>query len=240
MRYGIFGDIHSNLEALEAVIEDMQAQDVTNMVCIGDIVGYNASPRESLEIVRSLGCPVVKGNHDEEASELREVEHFNDLALASIKYSRQQLTKDQKEYLRALPFVRPIEHFTVVHSSLDQPERWTYVFSQTEAEASFSHQKANICFFGHTHVPNVFIRDSKIHQYNYTKFEVQPEKRYFVNVGSVGQPRDGDWRAAYVIYDTEANTVLLRRVPYDIAKAQAKIMNAGLPPRLAERLANAV
>ena len=159
MRFGIFGDIHSNLEALEAVLEDMQAQAVTHTVCIGDIVGYNANPRECLEIVRALGCPIVKGNHDEEASEIRDIEHFNDLALASIKYSREQLTKEQKEFLRALPLMRPVNNFTVVHATLDQPNRWGYVFSCLEAESSFQYQKTSVCFFGHTHVPHVFIRD---------------------------------------------------------------------------------
>ena len=106
MRFGIFGDIHSNLEALEAVLEDMQAQAVTHTVCIGDIVGYNANPRECLEIVRALGCPIVKGNHDEEASEGREVEHFNDMALSAIRFTRAQLTKEQREFLRALPLQR--------------------------------------------------------------------------------------------------------------------------------------
>jgi predicted phosphodiesterase len=239
MRFAIFGDIHSNLEALEAVLEDMQGQGVTHTVCIGDIVGYNANPRECLEIVRALGCPVVKGNHDEEASEVRDVEHFNDLALAAIKYTRQQLTKEQREFLRALPLIRPVNSFTVVHSTLDQPHRWGYVFTSLEADASFMYQKTNLCFFGHTHVPHVFIRDTKVHEYLYKKIDLQPDKKYFVNVGSVGQPRDGDWRAAYVIYDNVANTIELRRLPYDLAKAQAKILKANLPSRLAERLANA-
>ena len=128
----------------------------------------------------------------------------------------------------------------MVHSTLDQPNRWGYVFSCLEAESSFQYQKTNLCFFGHTHVPHVFIRDTKVHEFFYKKIDIQPEKKYFVNVGSVGQPRDGDWRAAYVIYDSGANTIELRRLPYDLAKAQAKIMNAGLPARLAERLANAV
>jgi predicted phosphodiesterase len=240
MKYGIFGDIHSNLEALEGVLEDMSAQGVSNFVCIGDIVGYNANPRECLDMVRSLGCPIVKGNHDEEASEVREVEHFNDLALASIQYSRQQLSKDHKQFLRNLPLIRPVNTFTAVHSNLHEPGHWGYVFSVMEAECSFQHQKTSICFFGHTHVPHVFIRDQKVHEFCYKKIDIQPDKKYFVNVGSVGQPRDNDWRAAYVIYDTAANTIELRRIPYDLAKAQSKIMSVGLPPRLAERLANAV
>ncbi|MEM9443868.1 MAG: metallophosphoesterase family protein [Verrucomicrobiota bacterium] len=240
MRIGIFGDIHSNLEALEGVLEDMQSKDVTQFVCIGDIVGYNANPSECLETVRALGCPIVKGNHDEEASEDRDISHFNELAYMSMKYSRDQLSDEQKTFLRSIPMQRPVFNFTVVHATLDGPARWGYVFSALEAESSFTYQRTQICFFGHTHVPHVFIRDTKVHEFFYRKIDIKTDKRYFVNVGSVGQPRDGDWRSAYALYDTEENTIELRRVPYDIAKSQQKIVKAGLPERLAERLANAV
>lgn len=240
MRFGIFGDIHSNMEALEAVLEDMQAKQVTHTVCIGDIVGYNANPSECLELVRALGCPIVKGNHDEEASEDRDISHFNELAYTSMQYSRDQLSNEQKKFLRSIPMQRPVSNFTVVHATLDGPARWGYVFSALEAESSFTYQRTQICFFGHTHVPHVFIRDTKVHEFFYRKIDIKPDKRYFVNVGSVGQPRDGDWRSAYAIYDTEENSIELRRIPYDIAKQQQKIVQAGLPERLAERLANAV
>jgi predicted phosphodiesterase len=240
VRFGIFGDIHSNQEALEAVLEDMQAQNVTHTICIGDIVGYNSNPSECLEIVRALGCPIVKGNHDEEASEERDIAHFNQMASDSMRYCREQLSAEQKAFLRSLPMQRPVSNFTIVHSTLDAPARWGYVFSALEAEASFTYQRTQICFFGHTHVPHVFIRDTKVHEFFYRKIDIKPDKRYFVNVGSVGQPRDGDWRAAYAIYDSTENTIELRRVPYDLPKAQEKILKAGLPPRLAERLANAV
>ncbi|MEO0454029.1 MAG: metallophosphoesterase family protein [Verrucomicrobiota bacterium] len=241
MRFGIFGDIHSNLEGLEAVLEDMQKQHVTSAVCMGDIVGYNANPSECLETVRSLGCPVVKGNHDEEASEDRSIEHFNPLAYKSMQYSRNALSEEQKRYLRTLQMQRNVSDFTVVHSSLDGPARWTYVFSLEEAENSFIYQRSQVCFFGHTHVPNAYIEDaSGIQECYYKKIVVESGKRYYVNVGSVGQPRDGDWRSAYVIYDSKIRTIELRRIPYDIKRAQEKILEVGLPERLAERLANAV
>ncbi|MEM1158195.1 MAG: metallophosphoesterase family protein [Verrucomicrobiota bacterium] len=241
MRFGIFGDIHSNQEALEAVLDDMQAQRVTHTVCIGDIVGYNANPAECLELVRSLGCPVVKGNHDEEASEDRPIDHFNPLAFESMTYSRKQLSEDQKKYLRSLLMQKTIHDFTVVHSSLDGPARWIYVFALTEAQNSFVYQRTQVCFYGHTHVPTAYIlEDGGVQECFYKRLVIQENKQYYINVGSVGQPRDGDWRAAYAIYDTEENTVDLRRVPYDINLAQQKIIEAGLPERLAERLANAV
>ncbi len=223
MRYGIFGDIHSNLEALEAVLEDMESQRVERFVCIGDIVGFNANPRECSEIVRALGCPIVKGNHDEEASDAGPVDHFNNKALLALRYTRSALSEEQRTFLRSLPLVREVRDFTIVHATLDQPHLWGYVFGAAEAATSIPHQKTQLCFFGHTHVPHVFIYDSKVHEFFYKKIDIQPEKKYFVNVGSVGQPRDGDWRAAYTIYDSEAQTIELRRVPYDLKKAQAKI-----------------
>jgi len=240
VKFGIFGDIHSNQEGLEAVLEDMQNQKVTHAVCLGDIVGYNANPSECLELVRLLGCPIVKGNHDEEASEDRDIQHFNPLAYQSMSYSREHLSDEQKKYLRSLPMQKNIGDFTVVHSTLDGPARWHYVFTAEDAEKSFTYQRSQVCFFGHTHVPHLFVHDTRVHEFFYKRVVLQPDKRYFVNVGSVGQPRDGDWRSAYVIYDPEEKVIELRRIPYDLAKAQEKILNVGLPDRLAERLANAV
>jgi predicted phosphodiesterase len=241
MKFGIFGDIHSNLEGLESVLEDMQSQGVTHMICMGDIVGYNANPAECLDIVRSLGCTIIKGNHDEEASEDRDISHFNQLALDSMRHTRNQLTEEQKTFLRSLPLQKPVHDFTVVHSSLDSPARWGYVFAVPEAECSFNYQRTQVCFYGHTHVPHLFVQEqNKVYNFFYQKIEIEPNKRYFINVGSVGQPRDGDWRSAYATYDVENKTVELRRVPYDLNKAQQKIIKAGLPSRLAERLANAV
>jgi predicted phosphodiesterase len=240
VKFGIFGDIHSNLEALEAVLEDMQEQKVTQAVCLGDIVGYNASPSECLELVRGIGCPIIKGNHDEDASEDWPLQDINELALMSMEYSRSHLTDEQKKFLRGLPMYKQIGHFSVVHSTLDNPVHWHYVFTAEDAARSFVHQRTQICFHGHTHVPHLFVKDSAVHEFSFKRVVVQDGKQYFVNVGSVGQPRDGDWRSAYAIYDSVQKVIELRRVPYDLAKAQAKILEAGLPDRLAERLANAV
>lgn len=223
MKFGIFGDIHSNLEALEAVLEDMQVQAITHTVCVGDIVGQYANSRECLEIVRALGCPIVKGNHDEHASQSRKDENL------AIHHIRPQLTEEQQKFLRTQPLQQVVDSFTVVHSSLDNPKGWGKVLSLQDAENSFLHQRTNISFFGHTHVPDLFIQDTKIRKFFYKKVDIKPDMKYFAKVGSVGEPRDGDWRAAYVIYDTVANTIELRRLPFDLAKAQAKIRGSGLP-----------
>ncbi len=239
MRYGLFGDIHGNLEGLETVLNDMQDQGVTHPVCMGDVVGYGANPKQCLQIVREMGCPVIKGNHDEEASveDDKNLKDFNAAAADAILWTREQLGAEDKEYLRELRYSRQVGEFTIVHSSLDSPERWGYVFNKLDAAASFTYQFSQICFFGHTHVPNCFIRDGELHGGFYHKLKVQPKRKYFVNIGSVGQPRDGDWRSAYAIYDTDRGIIELRRLPYDIVKAQQKILKAGLPRRLAERLA---
>lgn len=237
MRFAIFGDIHANLHALQTVLADAQAQNCTHYVCMGDVVGYNAFPRECLQIVRELDCPVVKGNHDEQASMFGDQEGFNPLAEEAMNWTRDQLSDPEKEWLRALRLQRQVRDFTIVHATLDTPHRWGYVFNQLDAAASFSYQHTGICFIGHTHAPKAYVRDGSVRTLAIDTLPLQPGKKYLINVGSVGQPRDGDPRAAYCIYDTVANEVILRRLDYDLPGAQRAILDAGLPPRLAERLA---
>ena len=236
MRFAIFGDIHANLQALEAVLSDARTQLCTHYVCMGDIVGYNANPRECLAIVRGLECPTVKGNHDEQASMITEGEGFNALAEEAIQWTREQLTEDEKAWLRELRLQRQVRDFTIVHATLDTPHKWDYVFNQLDAATSFSYQHTALCFIGHTHSPKAYIRDGSVRSMPLDILSLQRGKKYLINVGSVGQPRDGDWRAAYCIFDTISNEVELRRVEYDIGGTQAAIRNAGLPPKLADRL----
>lgn len=237
MRFALFGDIHSNLEALEAVLADAAAQGVTGYVCLGDIVGYNADPVACLEKVRSMGCPVVKGNHDEDASNTRSLETLSPVAAAAMEWTRQQLDDGQKQWLRRLRMVRQVDNFSIVHSTLDQPANWGYVFNTFDAMANFPYQFTQICFHGHTHRPQVFVKTSKVTTVPADSVSIEPGMKYFINVGSVGQPRDGDWRACYAIYDLSQKLVVFRRVEYDIARTQEKIRAAGLPERLADRLA---
>ncbi|MGF1656920.1 MAG: metallophosphoesterase family protein [Verrucomicrobiales bacterium] len=236
MRFAIFGDIHANLEALQRVLEDAKEQECTHFVCIGDIVGYNANPQECLKVVRDLNCPVVKGNHDEQASRSTSLDGFNPLAEEALSWTRSMLTEDERKWLHDLRLVRQVRDFTIVHATLDTPHKWGYVFNQLDAAASFSYQHTAVCFFGHTHSPRAFIRDGSVFSMPLEKLRLEMGKKYFINVGSVGQPRDGDWRASYVIYHTAQNYVQLRRLEYDIDTAAQKILDAGLPTRLAERL----
>lgn len=237
MRVAIFGDIHSNLEGLQAVLADAKAHECTHYVCLGDIVGYNANPKECLDIVRDLDCPTVKGNHDELACLSTHPSNVSGLANEGIAYTRNHLEPADVQWLDSLKFVRQVRDFTVVHATLDTPNRWGYVLNQLDAGASFSYQHTQVCFFGHTHVPRAYIRDHHVQTLeHWENIAVEQGKKYFINAGSVGQPRDGDWRSAYVIYHVKENRVELRRLEYDLATTQKKIIDAGLPHRLASRL----
>jgi len=237
MKYAILSDVHSNWEALEAVLEDAQREGVTNYACAGDIVGYNASPVECLAKMREIGAVSVRGNHDHYCSHDGDLTGFHPLAADVVDWTREQLTTEDRAYLASLPFTRNVETFTIVHSTLDTPEMWGYVFDKLEAEANFNYQSNSVCFYGHTHVPIAFERADGIRSGLYKKIKVGLGKKYFINVGSVGQPRDGDPCAAYVIYDLINGIIELRRIEYDFRTAQKKILDAGLPSRVAARLA---
>ena len=237
MKYAIIADIHANLEALNVVLEDIKAQECTHVACLGDVVGYGANPKECLDIIRRMNIPCVKGNHDEMCSVEADLEGFNPHAAEAVHWTRQQLDENDCQWLRDLKYIRLVTSFSIVHATLDVPQKWGYVFDKLAAAASFTYQNTPVCFFGHTHVPVAFVRDSVVRGGTYSKFKVEAGKKYFVNVGSVGQSRDGVAKATYVIYDIAEQTIELRRLDYDIATAQAKIRAAGLPERLAERLA---
>jgi diadenosine tetraphosphatase ApaH/serine/threonine PP2A family protein phosphatase len=157
------------------------------------------------------------------------LEGFNTTAAKAVEWTRKQLTVDDRRWLSDLEYVRTVENFTIVHSTLESPERWGYVFDRLAAASSFARQDSQVCFFGHTHVPVVFIQDSVVRGGTYSRFKIETGKRYFVNGGSVGQPRDNNPKASYALYDMDAGTVELRRPPYDIAATQKKIRDSGLP-----------
>jgi predicted phosphodiesterase len=237
MRYAIFSDIHANLEALEAVLRDAEEQKCTHYVCLGDVVGYNANPHECVARIQEMDCPIVKGNHDEQASLIESSRDFNELAEHAIEWTREHLSDEDKQWLRDLRLQRQVRDFTIVHATLDTPAQWGYVFNNLDAAASFTYQHTNVCFFGHTHVPMAFVRDDGVRRVRVDQLRIEMAKKYFINVGSVGQPRDGEWRAAYCVYNIENECVEQRRVKYELATAQKKIIDAGLPHLLAERLA---
>ncbi len=248
MRILILSDIHANLEALEACLEAAPAHDA--VFNLGDIVGYGANPNEVTERSRALGSVFVRGNHDKACTGLTRVDDFNPVAALAVLWTREQLSPENLEFLRGMPQgpVTPVENLECVHGSpRDEDE---YLLTAREAWANLADASAPLIFFGHTHVQGGYWIDDV----NENEGIIEPAYasakgkqcftlalkttgKYLVNPGSVGQPRDGDPRAAFALYDAEANSVTFHRVPYDIERAQKKILSAGLPDRLASRLA---
>lgn len=237
MKYGIISDIHSNLEALEAVLEALAERGVERYVCCGDIVGYGADPVACLERVRALGCPVVMGNHDAAVAGRTGTEDFNQNARRAVEWTRERLPQEWLDYLASLPLTAEVGPFHVVHATLNCPGEWRYLMTTYEAKINLDIMTLPLCVFGHSHVPILFRRaEGQISFGSEVEFTLEEGVQYLVNVGSVGQPRDGDPRAAAAVFDEESGRFELLRVPYDIDTARVKIVSAGLPPALAARL----
>jgi predicted phosphodiesterase len=238
-RIAVFSDIHGNLEALKAVLADMEELGVQNKYCLGDVVGYGPDPAKCLELVRDLGCPILLGNHDEGCFALEPDSSFNTYARAGLDHARKQLSDEQKDFLKALPLKIERKTFALVHASLSNDERWPYVIDTHQAARHFEAQHKPVCFCGHTHKPAVWRQVvNKVEALPITPpFTLDRNAKYLINVGSVGQSRTLNSDACYVVYDTQANTIEYRFVPYAIKKTQNKIIRAGLPRFLAQRLA---
>lgn len=233
----VISDIHGNLEALEAVLEDAGREGANRIICLGDVVGYGADPNMCLDRVRSEAAAAVLGNHDAAAVDLGLSEGFNDVAKAAIRWTAETLREDNRDALRTLPFFFAENGVRYVHASPDEPEAWHYVQTEEEAWASLEACPEPFCFIGHSHVPfRVLVRGGRLSALESPVLELKPDDRALVNVGSVGQPRDGDWRASYALFDEQAGRVVARRVEYDIERATRKIREAGLPEVLAARL----
>jgi len=238
VRYAILGDIHGNWEALGAVLADIRRSGVDQHVCVGDIVGYNPDPARCLEQVRDLGTLVVQGNHDFFTVHPPGAMDMSAVAAAAIEWTCANLEDDHRQYLAGLPKNRTFDDVSVVHNTLEQTRHWQYVLGVDDANRSFAHQDSGVCFIGHTHVPVVFKKKKGLVTIaRYKTIELDPDSKFLVNVGSVGQPRDRDPRAAYVIYDSDTRQVALKRVAYEVGRTQEKIRKAGLPLWLALRLA---
>lgn len=242
MRYLILSDIHANWEALEAVLAESEG-DWEQAVCCGDLVGYGADPDRVIQWVREHAVAVVRGNHDKACVGLTDLDWFNPAAREAAEWTAQKLTADQLHYLRHLP-AGPLEvaGFQILHGSPADEDDYLVTAS---ADQLLPYLSATVAFFGHTHYQGgfVFYRNSVARleavppQLRQLRIGLRADHVYLINPGSVGQPRDGDPRAAYAIYDAAERHVELRRTPYRIAVAQAKIRRAGLPPVLADRLA---
>lgn len=238
MRYVILADIHSNLEALEAVLDEASGEKIGAYLCAGDIIGYGADPQACLDKIKPLIRHIVAGNHESAVTGKFPLEDLVDNARDAVLWTKNILPQKDIDFLNNLGLVYKNNDLTLVHGSLDNPQEFYYIFKPYEAGETFDLLDTPICFLGHTHRPQILVkRNIIISRLDDFKAEINPDYKYAVNVGSVGQPRDGDPRAAYCIYDTAENTVEIKRVSYDIETAQRKIISAGLPRILADRLA---
>ena len=238
MKLGIFSDVHANYQALSQVVELLREQGATQFLCAGDIVGYGPDPAACIELVRSLRAVVVAGNHDRGATGRQPADAFNDRARTALAWTIEQLGEGELAYLELLALVEQFDPVHLVHASPAAPENWEYIFTHREAEEEMDAFNLTLCVIGHSHLPFAAERrNGEVRLVGPERFTVRPECRYVVNVGSVGQPRDGDPRACCALYDTESRAFRLHRVEYDIASVQARMKRVGLPRYLAERLA---
>ncbi len=240
MRIVLVSDIHSNAVALAAVLGALPRYD--ELWCLGDTIGYGPEPNVCLQKMRDLAKYALTGNHDLASLGLVSLADFNALARTANQWNNQQLEPELRAYLQALPDRLPVPpEATLAHASPRDPV-WEYILDAGTAQVNLKHFDTPLCFVGHTHVPTIFVK----HDNGKTEFrrgtpgeilELKQGSRYIINPGSIGQPRDGDPRAAYAVWDTEAHTIRFNRVEYDISATQRKMRAAGLPDMLADRLA---
>lgn len=222
MKFAVISDIHSNLEALLAVLKHIEKEKIERIYCLGDLVGYGPNPNECVDLIKSFTPHVIIGNHDSAVIGKTPIKFFNEYAKQSTIWTRKTLTKDNLEYLNSLPLSIRENDFLFVHAAPYIPEKWTYVMTDSEASRQFRYFLESNCFIGHTHKAEFFVSSSS--------------GRRIINPGSVGQPRDGNPKACYLIYDTETNDFRHIRLEYDVRTVYKKIVNAGLHSYLAERL----
>ena len=239
MKWAILSDIHGNLEALKAVLGCIFKEDILKLAFLGDAVGYGANPNECMDIIKGRADVFIAGNHDYAVAGLTDIASFNSLARKAIEWTKEHLPKRNLSFLSRVSLIDNTDEFTFVHSTPYNPQDWGYLLSLNDVIQSFNFCKSRICFIGHSHIPAVFIKDNRGRVYPSNPFTVHLREgyRYIINVGSIGQPRDGISEAAFGIYDTRESLYTLKRVPYDIATAQKKIIEAGLPEHLARRIA---
>ncbi|MDD5530270.1 MAG: metallophosphoesterase family protein [bacterium] len=236
MRYAILSDIHSNIEALESVVSELKGREISKVICLGDIVGYGANPNECCNLVKEMSECVILGNHDAGSIGLTNLSHFHSLAKEVCVWTSKILTHENTSWLKSLSFQQNYNNVLLSHSSPSTPGHWHYVSSMNDAINEFP-VCDHICFIGHTHVPATFVKiGQKYKIITNNKFLINPDYKYIINPGSVGQPRDKNTQSSFAVYDSEIEEIETVRISYDIDATQKKIINAGLPQYLAERL----
>ncbi len=241
MKLGFISDVHANLEALNAAIEALAKRNVDRILCAGDVVGYGPDPVACIEQLQAQGIQAAKGNHDAVAAGEKSDKYLNKLAREAIQWTRQQLSREERNWLAALPYVHRTKEYLLVHATPMHPDEWEYLLHPYQAVYHFEGFQETLMFNGHTHIPKIF----ELTAFDVNVIPAEPGRlislesgnRYLINVGSVGQPRDGNPDGCACVYDVEAREIEYVRFPYDIAAVQAKMSKAGLPKRLVNRLA---
>ena len=238
MLYGIYSDIHGNLEALQAVLASMDSLGVERKICLGDLVGYCANPNECIDLIRKHSDLVILGNHDSVALGRESSENFNFYARRAIEWTRENLSRESVDFLQGLSYMETEGELCFVHASPRSPADWYYVTSLDDAVDAFSFFRQRICFVGHTHWPVIVVMEGEqsFRICDTLSHTLEKGQRMLVNVGSVGQPRDRNSAASWAICDSETLSVEVVRVPYDIPKAQRKMRESDFADFLVNRL----
>jgi diadenosine tetraphosphatase ApaH/serine/threonine PP2A family protein phosphatase len=229
MLIAVISDVHGNLPALEEVLKKTEELNVDSVVCLGDTVGYGPYPNECVDLVQARCSIVLQGNHDSGLVGGTPIEDFNHYGLQAIQWTQTVVTQENQDYLAGLPYTAEFEGTTLAHASPGNPDHWNYILTMRAAKENFDAFTTRICFIGHTHAPVVIGEDLTVNSYS-------PDKRYIINVGSVGQPRDGNPASAFGLYDTVSGNYRLIRVKYNVEDTARKIREIGLPEFLASRL----
>lgn len=240
MRIAVISDIHGNLEALEATLDRLSQESIDKIVSLGDIVGYGVDPNACVELVRKSCHVSLIGNHDRAALGQLDISYFNPYAKKSVVWTGEMLSEQNRDYIDGLPTMVIDDELSIcfVHSTPLKPEEWNYIFTVYDARVNFNFFSEWICFIGHSHQPVYILMNKKgeIYVHGSARLPVDKSLRYIINVGSVGQPRDGNPSSSCVIYDTESRLVELMRTPYNIELTQLKMHKAEIHPFLVERL----
>lgn len=238
MKAAVISDIHSNLEALQAVLKDIKKRRIKKILCLGDLVGYGANPNECVDLCLKESDLIIAGNHDWAAIGKTDIARFNPMAAEAIRWTKKHLTDSSAEKLKGLSLTEKLGDLFLAHASPNNPSEWNYLTSFADFQEAFGLFAGKICFIGHTHIPGAAFQDANSYTdfLRETPFPLIEKRRFIINVGSVGQPRDLDPRACYAIYDGNTNALEIIRIEYNIPLTEQKIIDAGLPEVLAQRL----
>ena len=235
MKIAVISDIHANLEALKTVLNYLQTQRISKIICLGDVVGYGPRPNECVELVKTHCDVCLMGNHDHAVLGLTDSRYFNEYARDAVRWTRREISHHNKTFLSSLPFTCEIENTLLVHSSPLEPNKWHYILNGDDAHRNFENTRHRLIFIGHSHVPIIFSQKDGFLRENQLRLNPEDD-RYIINTGSVGQPRDGDARSCFVIYDDQEHTLEYIRLQYPIEITSQEIIDQGLPRVLAMRL----